>query len=110
MLSGILEREGFEIRQETFDFDPENYSLDRVTKRKVTICNLFANHKMSISDIVRILNEKCADVVETLIDSELIDDRRKTRHQWVNVERRQSDLKSGSPRRRSVAARVSFSK
>jgi hypothetical protein len=104
MSSGILESEDFQTRQETFDFDPENYWLDGVTKRKVTICNLFANHRMSIPDVVRVLNEKYADVVETLIDSKLIYDRRKTRHQWIKVERRQSYLKSGSSQRRSVTA------
>jgi hypothetical protein len=30
---------------------------DKITKRQMTICNLFANHELSIPDIVRVLDE-----------------------------------------------------
>lgn len=62
--------------------------MDPISKRKVTICNLFANHELSIGDIVRILDENYVRVVHTLIDQGLIYERRKNPPKVVEEERR----------------------
>ena len=49
------EREGFQVTNKVFT-NPSS-ALDPTTKRQLTICNLFANHGLSIPDIVRVLDE-----------------------------------------------------
>jgi hypothetical protein len=74
-----LERDGFKVRRKTFT-QPANTALaDPATKRRVTICNLFANHRLSLADIVRVLDEDLSRVVAILIEQGLVYDRRKTR-------------------------------
>jgi hypothetical protein len=81
-------RDGFRIRKTAFATPSNVSSLDMVTKRKMTICNLFANHLLSIPEIVRILDETSAHVITTLIDQGLIHERRKNPRENVLVERR----------------------
>jgi hypothetical protein len=72
------EREGFQLTQKVFT-PPENTSLlDPVAKRKVTICNLFANYRLPISDIPWVLDESYEKVVAALIEQELIRERRQS--------------------------------
>ena len=71
--------EGFEKTQKHFEL-PENIShLDPVTKRKVTICNLFANQNVPIKEIVRVLDSSLHQVIPTLIENRLIKERRRNR-------------------------------
>jgi len=83
-------RDGFRIRKSVFATPSNVTSLDTVTKRKMTICNLFANHLLSIPEIVRILDETSAHVITTLIDQGLIHERRNNPREHVAVERRRS--------------------
>jgi len=50
-------------------------SLDPVTKRRVTISNLFANHQLSIPEILRVWDENYDHVVNVLIRRCLIRER-----------------------------------
>ena len=70
---------------------PEDTShLPQEEKRKLTICNLFANQKVSVSEIRRILDEPYGSVIEALIEHKLVHDRRKNPPQFVKGERRLS--------------------
>ena len=71
-----LERHGFRVTSKAFTNPPDAASLDPVTKRKITICNLFVNHRLPIADIVRILDEEFKHVVAVLIEQGLVYDRR----------------------------------
>jgi hypothetical protein len=62
--------------------DPENYDLydlDPLTKRKVTICNLFANHDKTVLEISSLLETSRKLVIDTLIENKLLKDRRQNR-------------------------------
>ena len=84
-----LERDGFQIRKNAFNNPPDVSSFDPVRKRKMTICNLFVNHRLPVRDIVRVLDERYDNVVCVLIDQELIFERRKNPRN-VERERRRS--------------------
>ena len=71
-----LERNGFRVTTKVFTNPRNAASLDPVTKRKITICNLFVNHRLSIVDIVRILDEEYKHIVRVLIEQGLVYDRR----------------------------------
>jgi hypothetical protein len=71
------QRDGFQLTQKVFVLPANPTSLDPVRKRKVTVCNLFANHEQSIVDIVRLLDERHENVVNILLGEGLIHERRK---------------------------------
>ena len=71
------ERDGFKVKRNTFAQPSNGFSLDPSTKRRMTICNLFVNHKLSIADIMRILDEAYGRVVVVLLEHGVIQDRRK---------------------------------
>lgn len=75
------ERDGFKVRRKTFAQPPNTALANPGTKRKVTICNLFANHRLSITDIVRVLDEDYGRIVVALIEQGLIHERRNTRRE-----------------------------
>jgi hypothetical protein len=83
-----LERDGFKIKRNAFVQPPNAVSLDPVSKRRLTICNLFVNHKLPIDDIVRVLDEDYGRVVVTLIEQGLVHERRKTRREAVQPNKR----------------------
>ena len=56
--------------------DYDLYHLDPLTKRKMTICNLFVNHQKSIAEIVDLLEVPRKMVIDTLLENRLIKDRR----------------------------------
>jgi hypothetical protein len=61
--------------------EPENYDLyylDPLTKRKVTICNLFANHDKTVMEITNLLEASRKLVIDTLIENNLLKDRRQS--------------------------------
>jgi predicted ATPase len=57
-------------------------------KRRLTICNLFANQKLSVAEIRHLLDEPYSSVIEALIQHKLVHDRRKRPPQLVKGERR----------------------
>ena len=71
----------FLMPEDTSQLPPED-------KRKLTICNLFANQKLSVSEIRRLLDEPYSSVIEALIQHKLVHDRRKNPPEFVKGERR----------------------
>ena len=84
-----LERDGFQVRRKVFINPPDLASFDSVRKRKTTICNLFVNHRLSMRDIVRVLDENYDHVVCVLIEQGAVFERRKNPLN-VEAERRRS--------------------
>ena len=41
--------------------------LDPVSKRKATICNLFATHRMPMKDIARVLDEEYVRIIQVIL-------------------------------------------
>jgi len=82
--------DGFPIRRK-FAVPPDTTGLDSKTKREVTICNLFINHKLSVPEIIRVLHEDYRHIVNVLLNSRVVDDRRQ-RHDGPpeGIERRRS--------------------
>ena len=82
---------GFERTPKKFDL-PKNFTwLDSHLKRKLTICNLFANQNQSIRNIARVLEVDLGDVVSALIEDGLIKERRTTA-EIIKQERRQERI------------------
>jgi hypothetical protein len=75
--------EGFKKTNQKFDLPENLMQLDPATKRKFTICNLFANQNLSIKDICVVLDASKHQVVDTLIEQKLIKERRKERKKQV---------------------------
>jgi hypothetical protein len=71
--------EGFERTQKKFELPGNLTELDPLTKRKATICNLFANQNLSIREIVHVLDSRPQQVIPTLIEHQLIKERRRHR-------------------------------
>ena len=96
--------EGFERTQEKFEL-PENLSLlDPSMKRKLTICNLFANQNQSIKNIARVLEVNLSNVVAALIENGLIKERR-SRTKRIKQEKRQKSEVSLERWRKSVLSK-----
>ena len=70
-------RDGFRVLKEAFSVPDEISTLDSLAKRKATICNLFVNHRLAISDIVRLLDETNGRAISALIEQGVVEDRRK---------------------------------
>ena len=83
-------RDGFVLTHKVFVAPHETWTLDPTTKRKTTICNLFSNHRMSIRDIARLLDEDYVRVIQVILENGLVHDRRKNRQVLVRNERRKS--------------------
>jgi hypothetical protein len=69
-------RDGFRVLRDQYSPPSNSNQLAADTKRKVTICNLFLNHKLSISNIAQTLDETYKNAVSTLIEQGIIQDRR----------------------------------
>ena len=91
-----LERNGFRVTRKGFTSPQNAASLDPVTKRRITICNLFVNHRLPIADIVRVLDENYKHIVGVLIEQGFVHERRQN-----SRESAQAEPKSGLFRRRS---------
>jgi hypothetical protein len=73
--------EGFEKTNKKFELPADLVQLDPANKRRMTICNLFANQNLSIGEIVKLLDSGLHQVVPALIDQGLIKERRRHRGQ-----------------------------
>ena len=71
--------EGFERTNKKFELPSNLAELDPATKRRLTICNLFANQNLSILEIVHILDSSLHQVIPALIDNGLVKERRRNR-------------------------------
>ena len=70
------DRDVFQIREGRFILPEDTSYLDPKTKRAITICNLFVNHHLNVSEIVRVLDEDRSNVLLVLINKGIIRDRR----------------------------------
>jgi hypothetical protein len=71
-------RDGFRLLADRFTWPQDTSVLDSETKHYVTICNLFLNEKLHLSDIVRLLDEDRGRVVLALLELGIIKERRTT--------------------------------
>ena len=69
-------RDGFDLADKPFSLPKNSRELDAKTKRAVTICNLFLNQQLTISDIIRVLDEDYGTIVLALLERGLIQERR----------------------------------
>ena len=69
--------EGFERTFRKFDLPEDAFLLDFSLKRKVTICNLFANQNLSMRDIAHVLEISKGQVISTLVENKLVLERRR---------------------------------
>ena len=74
--SPLFLRDKFQIKENNFALPEETRGLDPQTKRVLPICNLFVNHRLSISDIQQVLDDNCGHVMLTLISKGIVQDRR----------------------------------
>ena len=82
-------RDDFQLRENNFALPEYSIELDPQRKRSLTICNLFVNHKMSISNIERVLDEDSGKIVRALIEHGILYDRRQIAGRPpVGIERR----------------------
>jgi hypothetical protein len=92
-------RDGFQITQKQFTLPGNSRDLDPKTKRAVTICNLFLNQKLTVSDIIRVLDENYKSVVLALLEYGAIQDRRHHRGRSpFGTERRRFEGRDPQPR------------
>ena len=97
-------RDGFEVREREFYVPRDSVNLDPKTKRSITICNLFLNHRLDVSDIARLLDEDQGNVVSTLLQRGVITERRRHKgHPPEGIERRtyRAATAHGNDRRRT---------
>ena len=69
-------RDGFRVLRNRYSPPPDSAQLAADIKRKITICNLFLNYKLSINDIAKTLDETYKNAVNILIEQGIIQERR----------------------------------
>ena len=69
-------RDGFRVLRDRYSAPPDSAQVGADTKRRITICNLFVNYKLSINDIVKTLDETYKHAVSVLIEKGIIQERR----------------------------------
>ena len=83
--------DGFPVCGEKFLLPRDTTGLDPKTKREVTICNLFINHKLTVPEIVRVLDEDYGHIINVLLSGRVVRDRRqKNQAPPQGIERRRS--------------------
>lgn len=74
--NGSVTRDGFQILRDWYSPPADSVQLAPDTKRKITICHLFLNYKLSISDVAKTLDETYKHAVSVLIEQGIIQERR----------------------------------
>ena len=69
-------RDGFEVSEREFYVPRDSVNLDPKTKRSITICNLFLNHRLEVAHIASLLDDAEGHVVSTLLQRGVIAERR----------------------------------
>ena len=69
-------RDGFRVLRNRYSPPPDSAQLAADIKRKITICNLFLNYKLSIKDIAKTLDETYKHAVSILMEQGIIQERR----------------------------------
>jgi hypothetical protein len=80
-LNGPVTRDGFQVLRDRYSPPADSIQLAPETKRKITICHLFLNYKLSINDVVKILDESYKHAVSVLIEQGIIQERRRVRRE-----------------------------
>src|SRR5215831_3579304 len=89
---------GFPIVGKKFALPSDTTDLDPKTKREVTICNLFINHKLSVLEITRVLDEDYGHIVNVLLNSRVVGERRQRNDDPpVGIERRRPQRRPATP-------------
>ena len=70
------DRDGFRILKGEFEVPRDSIFLKAETKRALTICNLFTNHQLSVSQIAQLLEEDLGKVVQVLVKKRIVHERR----------------------------------
>jgi len=89
--------EGFELTGIRLALLPNSSDLEPGLKRRLTVCNLFVNHRQSIAAIARVLDTGKGKVVNILIEEGVITERRRSEPRHVKRERRRPLLTAPSP-------------
>lgn len=71
----------------TFAMPEDPLMLHPAARRRVAICNLFANECKSVGEIAELLDTKTSQVISALVEEELIPDRRQLRQPVVRDRR-----------------------
>jgi hypothetical protein len=79
MLIAFNESYALKRTGKTFELPVNHNLLEPDQKRKLTICNLFANQNQPLNDIARLLEVSRALVITTLIEQGLVKERRRRR-------------------------------
>jgi len=74
---GPVTRDGFHVLRDLYSPPADSIQLAPETKRKITICHLFLNYKLSINDVVKTLDESYKHAVSVLIEQGIIQERRR---------------------------------
>ena len=74
--NGPVTRDGFHILRDRYSLPVDSVQLAADTKRKITICHLFLNYKLSINDVAKTLDESYKHTVSILIEQGIIQERR----------------------------------
>jgi hypothetical protein len=92
-------RDGFEVCEREFYVPRDTVNLDPKTKRTITICNLFLNHRLEVAHIASLLDDAEGHVVSTLLQRGVIAERRQRQGRPPEgIERRTYLAESGRPR------------
>jgi len=75
-LNGPVTRDGFHVLRDRYSPPADSVQLAPDTKRKITICHLFLNYKLSIKDVAKTLDETYKHAVSVLIEQGIIQERR----------------------------------
>jgi hypothetical protein len=75
--NGPLMRDGFHVLRDRYSPPADSTQLAPEAKRKITICHLFLNYKLSINDVVKTLDESYKHAVNVLIEQGIIQERRR---------------------------------
>ena len=92
--SASVARDGFHVTRDQFTVPKDSSALDPKTKRAVTICNLFINHKLDVSDIVRLLDEDRGRVVLALLELGIVHERRSKPRPTLDPQDRRKSMAS----------------
>lgn len=102
---GILDnsKDTFRLSGKKFQVGWQTLHLTPQLKREVTICNLFTNHGLAVADIIRILDENYENVIHSLINHQIVLDRRQQPREASSNELQHGPakpVKLGQPRNR----------
>ena len=84
-------KDPLQTTKKAFELPEDFQELDPIAKRKLTICNLFANHSQSVEQIAEYYHVPKNQVVTILIEEGFIKDQRLNQQQTRADGRRRTD-------------------